>query len=120
VYVGASFATPQRSLALAFTQPFAYMGNDVVVRVEDRAGRFKDVKSIFDLDQPGITIASPLGGAPHDFLKARFKNAKIVGVESSHQSTASLEVLAGRADAAYFDAYIIARDIQNNPDQLVG
>src|SRR5690606_7326586 len=24
------------------------------------------------------------------------------------------------ADAAYFDAYIIARDIQNNPDQLVG
>ncbi|HVH74247.1 MAG TPA: transporter substrate-binding domain-containing protein [Stellaceae bacterium] len=118
VFVGAPFATPQRALALAFTQPFAFMGNDVVVRKEDAKGRFKDVKKLEDLDKPGLTIASPLGGAPYDWLKAHFKQAKIVGVESTNQSQGSLEVLAGRADAAYWDAFVSARDVASHPDQL--
>lgn len=118
VFVGAPFATPQRALALAFTQPFAFMGNDVVVRKEDAKGKFKDVKKLEDLDKPGLTIASPLGGAPYDWLKAHFKHAKIVGVESTNQSQGSLEVLAGRADAAYWDAFVSARDVASHPDQL--
>src|SRR5690348_7992432 len=48
VFVGASFATPQRSLALAFTQPLAFMGNDVVIRKEDAQTKFKDVKQLAD------------------------------------------------------------------------
>jgi polar amino acid transport system substrate-binding protein len=118
IFVGGSFATPQRSLALAFTQPFAYMGNDVVVRTADAESKFKDVKELADLDQEGLTIASQLGGAPYDYLKAHFTKAKIVGVESSNQSQASLEVLAGHADAAYWDAFISARDVQEHPEQL--
>lgn len=118
IFVGGSFATPQRSLALAFTRPFAYMGNDVVVRTEDAESRFKDVNELADLDQEGLTIASQLGGAPYDYLKAHFTKAKIVGVESSNQSQASLEVLAGHADAAYWDAFISARDVQEHPGQL--
>ncbi len=118
IFVGGSFATPQRSLALAFTQPFAYMGNDVVVRKADAESKFKDVRELADLDQEGLTIASQLGGAPYDYLKAHFTKAKIVGVESSNQSQASLEVLAGHADAAYWDAFISARDVQEHPEQL--
>ena len=118
VFVGAPFATPQRALALSFTQPYAFMGNDVVVRKKDAETRFKDVKNIMDLDKPGITIASPLGGAPYDWLKSHFKHAKIVGVESTNQSQGSLEVLAGRADAAYWDAFVSARDVETHPDQL--
>lgn len=118
VFVGASFATPQRSLALAFTQPFAYMGNDVVVRKKDAEGRFKGVNNIMDLDKPDLTIASPLGGAPYDWLKSHFKHAKIVGVESNNQSQGSLEVLAGRADASYWDAFVSARDVESHPEQL--
>jgi ABC-type amino acid transport substrate-binding protein len=118
VFVGGAFATPQRSLALAFTQPFAYMGNDVVVRTEDAQSKFKDVTKLADLDQEGLTIASQLGGAPYDYLKAHFTHAKIVGVESSNQSQASMEVLAGHADAAYWDAFVSARDVQSNPGKL--
>lgn len=119
VFIGASFATPQRSTALSFTQPFAYMGNGVVVRKEDAEGKFKGVTSLMELDKPGLTIASPLGGAPHDWLKAHFTKAKIVGVESTDQSRGSLEVLAGRADASYWDAFISAKDVRNNPGKLI-
>jgi polar amino acid transport system substrate-binding protein len=118
VFVGGSFATPQRSLALAFTEPYAFMGNDVVVRSEDVKTKFKDVKKLADLDKPGITIASPLGGAPYDYLKAHFKHAKIVGVESNNQSQGSLEVLAGHADAAYWDAFVSAHDVETHPGKL--
>jgi polar amino acid transport system substrate-binding protein len=118
VFVGGSFATPQRSLALSFTIPYAYMGNDVVVRSDDAKGKFKDVKSLMDLDKPGLTIASPLGGAPHDWLKAHFKHAKIVGVESTNQSQGSLEVLAGHADASYWDAFVSANDVKSNSGKL--
>ena len=119
VFIGASFATPQRSLALAFTQPFAFMGNGVVVRKKDAEGRFKDFKDLHDFDKPGLTIVSPLGGAPHDYLKANFKHAKIVAVESTHQSTGSLEVLSGRADASYWDSFVSARDVAKNPNELI-
>ncbi len=118
VFVGGSFATPQRALALAFTQPYQFMGNDVVVRKQDAETRFKDVKKLSDLDKPGITIASLLGGAPYDYLKAHFKHAKIVGVDSTNVSQGSLEVLSGHADASYWDAFVSARDVASHPTQL--
>lgn len=118
-FIGASFATPQRSLALSFTRPVAFMGEGVVVRKADAAGRFKDVKSIMDLDKDGLTIVAPLGGASHDWLKGHFKHANVVGVNSTNQSQGSLEVLAGRADANYWDAFVSARDVQAHPNELV-
>jgi polar amino acid transport system substrate-binding protein len=118
-FIGGSFATPQRSLALSFTQPLAFMGSGVVVRKTDAEGRFKNVKSLMDLDKEGITITSALGSANHDWLKSHFKHAKVVGVEGINQSQGSLEVLAGRADANYFDAFVNARDVQAHPNELV-
>lgn len=119
VFIGASFATPQRSLALSFTRPLAFMGEGVVVRKADAEGKFKNVKSIMDLDKDGVTIVAPLGGASHDWLKSHFKHAKVVGVESTNQSQGSLEVLAGRADANYWDAFVAARDVQAHPNELI-
>lgn len=114
VFIGGSFATPQRSLALNFTQPFSYMGNTVVIRKED-VGRFK---TLGDLDQPGVRVVSPLGSAPHDWLKQHFKEAKVSGTDSPNQSAPSLEVMSRHADAAFIDAFIAAGDVANNPDQL--
>jgi polar amino acid transport system substrate-binding protein len=118
-FVGGSFATPQRSLALSFTRPVAYMGNGVLVRKADAEGRFKGAKSLMDFDKDGVTIASPLGSAGHDWLKSHFKHAKVLGVEGTNQSQGSLEVLAGRADANYIDSFIGAGDVRAHPKELV-
>lgn len=115
IFVGAAFGTPQRSFALSFTQPFAFMGNGVLVRKADAQGRFKAVQSIMDLDKDGLTIVALLGSAGHDWLKAHFKHAKVVGVDATNQSQGTLEVLAGRADASYNDAFVIAGDIHAHP-----
>ena len=119
VFIGGPFATPQRSLALTFTQPYAYMGSDMIVRKEDGVTKYKNVTKLEDMDIDGITIAAPLGGSPYDYLKARFKRAKIVGVESTNQSQGAIEVLAGHADAFYWNAFIGAREVKAHPDQLM-
>ena len=118
-FIGGSFATPQRSLALSFTRPVAFMGNGVLVRKADAAGRFKGAKTIMDFDKDGVTIVSPLGSAGHDWLKGHFKHAKVVGVEGTNQSAGSLELLAGRADANYIDAFIGAGDVHAHADELI-
>jgi polar amino acid transport system substrate-binding protein len=118
IFIGGSFATPQRSLALSFTKPVAFEGNGVVVRKADAAGRFKDVKSIMDFDKDGVTIVTPLGSAGHDWLKGHFTHAKVVGVEGTNQSAGSLEILAGRADANYIDAFIAAGDVHAHQNEL--
>jgi polar amino acid transport system substrate-binding protein len=68
-----------------------------------------------DLDKDGLTIVALLGSAGHDWLKAHFKHAKVVGVDATNQSQGTLEVLAGRADASYNDAFVIAADIHAHP-----
>jgi polar amino acid transport system substrate-binding protein len=118
-FIGGAFGTPQRSLALSFTRPVAFMGSGVTVRKTDAEGRFKNVKSIMDFDRDGLTIVSALGSANHDWLKGHFKHAKVVGIEGMNQSQGSLEVLAGRADANYFDSFVAARDVQAHPNELV-
>jgi polar amino acid transport system substrate-binding protein len=119
VFVGASFATPQRALALSFTRPFAYMGNGVMVKQADAAGRFKDVKSLMDLDKDGLTIVAPLGSSGHDWLKAHFTHARIVALDAPNRSQGPVEVLAGRAEAFYTDSFVIAGHVRANPGQLV-
>lgn len=119
VYVGAAFATPQRALALSFTRPFAYMGNGIMVRAADAAGRFKDVRSRMDLDKDGITIVAPLGSSGHDWLKAHFTHARIVALESPNRNEGPLQVLDSRADAFYTDNFVIAGHVRAHPGELV-
>ena len=118
-FIGGAFATPQRSLALSFTRPVAFMGSGVLVRKADADSRFKDVKSMADFDKDGVTIVAPLGSANHDWLKSHFKHAKVVGIESANQSQGALEVLGGRADANYFNSFVNAREVQAHPQELV-
>jgi polar amino acid transport system substrate-binding protein len=119
VFIGASFATPQRSLALSFTTPVAFMGNGILVRKADAQGRFKNVKSIMDFDQDGVRMAVLLGSAGHDWLKAHFKHATIVPLEGTNQSEGTLALLADRVDANYTDSFIGAGDVRAHPNEIV-
>jgi ABC-type amino acid transport substrate-binding protein len=115
VFVGGSFATPQRATAVDFSRPVMYMGHSVAIRKED-VGKFK---TMADLDKPGVTIATVLGTSGHEYLKRNFKHATITALDTGDLTQDSLEVLAGRADAALQDAFKIAQVVSLHSDRLV-
>jgi polar amino acid transport system substrate-binding protein len=115
VFVGGAFATPKRATAIDFSRPIMYMGHSVTIRKED-AGKFK---TMADLDKPGVTIATVLGTSGHEYLKANFKHATIKALDTGDLTQDSLEVLAGRADAALQDAFKVAQVVSKHQDKLI-
>ena len=115
VFVGGSFATPRRAAAVDFSRPVMFMGHSVTIRKES-AEKFK---SMADLDKPGVTIATVLGTSGHEYMKQNFKNATIRALDTGDLTQDSLEVLAGRADAALQDAFKIAQVVARHPDRLL-
>lgn len=115
VFVGGSFATPKRSLALDFSRPVMYMGHSIAVRKED-ASKFK---SIADIDKEGITVATVLGSSGHEYAKEHFTKATIKALDTGDLTAGALDVLAGRSDAAIQDSFKIAQVVNLHRDQLV-
>ena len=115
VFVGGAFNTPRRAAAVSFSRPVMFMGHSVTIRKED-AGKFK---SLSDIDKPGVTIATVLGTSGHEYMKQNFKNATIKPLDTGDLTQDSLEVLAGRADAALQDAFKVAQVVGRNKEKLV-
>ena len=67
-----------------------------------RAGNDKlaQVRSVDDLNRPGITIAYFTGGAEEAWVKQRFPNATLRAVANSGATAPIEEIMARRADAA--------------------
>lgn len=115
VFVGGSFATPRRAAAVDFSRPVMYMGHSASIRKQDSA----KYKTMRDLDKAGVTIATILGSSGHEYLRQNFKNATVRTLDTGDLTAGSLEVLAGRADAAVQDAFKIAQMVTKHPDQLI-
>lgn len=115
VFVGGSFATPLRALAIDFTRPFMYMGLSMSAGKES-ADRFK---TMADIDQPGVRVAVQMGGAGHEFVKQNFKNAEIIVLDTGDLSASSMEVLAGRADVGAASSALMAQIVAKHSNQLV-
>jgi ABC-type amino acid transport substrate-binding protein len=115
VFVGGSFATPKRSLALDFSRPVMYMGHSIAVRKED-AGKYN---SIADIDKEGITLATVLGSSGHEYAKEHLSKARIKALDTGDLTAGALDVLAGRSNAAIQDSFKIAQVVNLHRDQLV-
>lgn len=115
IFVGGSFATPRRAAAVDFSRPVMYMGHSASIRKEDSA----KYKSMRDLDKAGVTVATILGSSGHEYLRQNFKNATVRTLDTGDLTAGSLEVLAGRADAAVQDAFKIAQMVTKHSDKLV-
>ncbi len=115
VFVGGAFNTPRRAAAVSFSRPVMFMGHSVTIRKED-AGKYK---TLADIDKPGVTIATVLGTSGHEYMRQNFKNATIKALDTGDLTQDSLEVLAGRADAALQDAFKVAQVVGRHPDKLV-
>ena len=84
-------ATPERAAAIAFTEPYAYIGFSAMVRADS------DVKTSADLDKPGNVIAVVAGAMEHTYVQRRFKQATIKTL--TDVSPAILDVMQGSVKA---------------------
>ena len=115
VFIGGSFATPQRAMAIEFTRPAFFIGFSASARKEN-AHRFSTVE---DLNSPDVTIATALGGSPHDYAKQHLPKAKIVALDTGDLTAGGMAVLAKRVDVALEDAFAIAKFVRTHPDDMV-
>jgi ABC-type amino acid transport substrate-binding protein len=60
-------ATIPRSMAVAFTEPYGYYCEVALIRSDD------EVKSFYDLDQPGNIITVTAGTSAYELWKNKFK-----------------------------------------------
>jgi ABC-type amino acid transport substrate-binding protein len=107
------YVTPGRSAAVDFTRPILFGGDTALVRKGDT--RFKTVA---DLDQSGIKVATATGESGDIYAKGNFTKATIVpiDVDSSDQTRFLLEVTSGRADVGIADYNTIANFAKAHPE----
>jgi len=111
------FATLPRAMTLAFTEPpRLYIGLTAIVRRNDP--RFKNVKSVFEFDQPNIKVAINTGAAGDLFVKENFKKAQIrrIDTDASDATRFCVEVTSGRADVAIDGADDIGYYASQHPE----
>lgn len=113
VSVAATFKTIARASAVSFTEPLFYLGNSALVRKDD--DRFKLVKSIMDVDQPGVTIAVIAGEQSEDFARRNFTKATVKSIKAADIGAAMLEVVAKRADVGLGDAGVVSKYAATQP-----
>jgi polar amino acid transport system substrate-binding protein len=71
--IAGMMGSPQRALKINFTQPYDYSGMMFLVHK-----KYQDqIKSVADLNQPGVTLIARLGTTPATLLKEKFTKATI-------------------------------------------
>jgi polar amino acid transport system substrate-binding protein len=87
--------TDERRQSVDFSEPYLSTGLCLL------AGRTAPVKSIDDLDKPGIAVAVKKGTTGHTYASRNIKNAKVLVLDT--EAAAVLEVVQGKADAFIYD-----------------
>jgi polar amino acid transport system substrate-binding protein len=101
--------TPERSLALEFTDGYVPYRQVVVVPTNSKA------TAIADLNKKGIKITALLGSTAENIAKRKFPNADVVGFK---QQEAMMEVTSGRADAHVAEEYLAMPLVANYPTKV--
>ena len=114
--IAATFKTVARASAVSFTDPLFYLGNSALVRKDD--DRFKNVKSVYDLDQPGVTVAVIAGEQSDEFARRNFTKATVKSIKAADIGAAMLEVVAKRADVGLGDAGVVSKFAGTQPGTL--
>lgn len=114
ISIAPTYATIKRAASVAFTRPIIYVGNSAVVRKNDP--RFKNIKSIYQLNRPDLVIAVTQGEQGQEFAQKYLKKAKIRVIASGDQFLTFAEVSTGRADVALGDMWAVHRYVSKHPD----
>jgi ABC-type amino acid transport substrate-binding protein len=101
-------ATPKRAEVVDFSVPYVQVGGVVGYK----PGNPK-IRSLGDVDKPGIIIADIAGSWNESVSKAAFPNATHKAFSQVTQADTVQEILSGRADAAIYDEPVTSADIQS-------
>ncbi|MCE0523058.1 MAG: transporter substrate-binding domain-containing protein [Methylacidiphilales bacterium] len=105
-------ATDERRKSIDFSDPYLHTGLSILVK------KNSPIKSIADVDKPGVTVVLKTGTTSADYARDHFKNATVLPLE---QDTAcALEVVEGKADAFIYDQMSIYQFAKKNPDTTRG
>jgi len=102
-------ASIQRSMAVAFTEPYGYYCEAALIRKDDNT-----TKTFADLDKPGVSISLTAGTSAFELWKTKFKNAKLVTY--TEQSAGILDVIQGRSKAFMSDLLINSFRAKERPE----
>src|ERR1041385_2983040 len=110
--IGLAARDPSRGEHLAFSDVFTEVDNGYVAR----PGR--SLKTVDEVDQPGIKIAVAQGSAPDGFLTRTIKNAEIVRIPGG-LAAAREALAAGRADVYGENVHLASRIAAELPGAVV-
>ncbi len=99
VIMSALTRTLQRAVAVAFSEPYFYLGSAWVVK-KDR----KDLNTMADLNKPTITVAVEQGALSEQRTRKNLPNAKVKALPGGGDALRLTEVESGRSDAAATDS----------------
>jgi ABC-type amino acid transport substrate-binding protein len=111
ISIAPTFSTISRAKSVAFTTPLIAAGNSAIVKKGD--DRFKTIQ---DFDKQGIVVAVTQGEQGHEYAKTNFKNAEIKVLSGGDQNLTFSEVMAGRADVALGDFWIVKQFTSQHPE----
>ena len=93
--IAAASATPERALSVDFAGTIVYYNTGALIHKDGR------IKTLEDLDQPGVKIAVNEGTTHHFYAMQKYPNAEIITTNGAVE--ARLEVQSQRADANFSD-----------------
>jgi ABC-type amino acid transport substrate-binding protein len=110
--IGATFATPQRATAVAFTRPLFYAGYTGLVP----KGQGAKYTRWQDLDRPDLKVSVLQGSAIDTFVRENFKRAQIVRLSGSDLTLPLAAVSAKQADVGLMNQLTVLTYSRQHPE----
>jgi len=105
-------ATDERRKSIDFSDPYLSTGLSILVKKDS------PIKSIADIDKPGVIVVLKTGTTSAIYAREHFKNATVLPLQ---QDTAcALEVVQGKADAFIYDQMSIYQFAKKHTDTTRG
>ncbi|WP_027350893.1 substrate-binding periplasmic protein [Halotalea alkalilenta] len=114
VSIAATFATVKRAMAVDFTRPLFYLGSVAMVGKDDT--RFDSIEQMND---PSVRIAVIQGTAAEDFVRRSIPEAQLVSLATGNLTAGFMEVVSGRADVSFEDAFTASQFAAQQPSVKV-
>ena len=110
--IGATFATPQRATAVAFTRPIFYAGYTGVIQ----KGQANQYQTWQDLDRSDLRVAVKQGSAIDDFVRINFQAADVVTLAGPDLTLPLAAVSAGQADVGLMNQLTVFTYLREHPE----
>ncbi len=104
------FATPQRALSVAFTDPFDTYGFHVMVKADS------PIQSLDELNSPDVSFAGVVGTVEAQYPKELFPETTVNEMVTEQANAAPNSVISGNADAYLVDPGYFRVLSSQNPD----